>query len=178
MLTFHKCSYKYSYMTLAGCSIGFHHTQPYKKEKQQQMSGQRNVLNNPSLALALISLSLQPENQWASSAALLRHAAWGDWGRCCCPLAPSCGAVQGDLLHLAQLCQQPFHAVFELRQTGQRFRRLQLPGVVQPALQHWGGRAEEEPEVSTWLHMKGFLLSPQRECFGMLDQQSSHCHTC
>lgn len=57
MLTFHKCSYKYSYMTLAGHCIGFHRTEPFQEEKQQQM----NVLYNPSLALALISLSSQPE---------------------------------------------------------------------------------------------------------------------
>lgn len=57
MLTSHKCSYRYSYMTLAGHCIGFHRTEPFQEEKQQQM----NVLYNPSLALALISLSSQPE---------------------------------------------------------------------------------------------------------------------
>lgn len=72
----------------------------------------------------------------------------GDWG-CCCSLAPSCGAEQGNLLHFAQLCQQPFHAVFELRQTGQRFWRLQLSGIVQPALQHWGGRRTRDEHMVT-----------------------------
>lgn len=39
-------------------------------------------------------------------------------------LAPSCGAVQRDLLHLAELGQQPFHAVFELGETCQRLGGL------------------------------------------------------
>lgn len=97
-----------------------------KRRNSSRSQVRENVLNNLSLALALILLSLQR----ASSTALFQHAV------CCCSLAPSCGAVQGNLLHLAQLCQQPLHAVFELRQTGQRFRRLQFPGVVKPALQH------------------------------------------
>lgn len=32
--------------------------------------------------------------------------------------------------------------MFKLRQTSQRFRRLQFPGVVQPALQHWWQEVE------------------------------------
>lgn len=48
---------KFSYMTLAGHCIGFHRTEPFQEEKQQQM----NVLYNPSLALALKLLSSQPE---------------------------------------------------------------------------------------------------------------------
>ncbi len=104
------------------------------------------------LALALL-LSLHPETSGLSALQFFCMPC-GDWDHCC-SLAPSCGAVQGDLLHFAQLCQQPFHAVFELRQTGQRLRRLQLPSVVQPALQHWGGQAEEEPEVSTSSQVMG-----------------------
>lgn len=51
-------------------------------------------------------------------------------------LVPSCGAVQSDLLYLAQLTEQMLDTLFELREAGQGFRRLQLPCVVQPALQH------------------------------------------
>lgn len=53
----------------------------------------------------------------------------------CCSLAPSHGAY---LLHYVQLRQQPFDAVFELRQSSQRFWRLQLSCVVQPTLQNCG----------------------------------------
>lgn len=56
----------------------------------------------------------------------------------CYSLAPSCGAVLSNLLHLVQLRKQPLHTTFELWQTCQGFGRLQLPGVVQPALQHCG----------------------------------------
>lgn len=141
MLTFHTCSYKYSYMTLPGCSNRFLHTEPFIKKRRNSSRSQvrENVLNNQSLSLALIVI-------FAASFLCCTVSA------CCvllCSLAPSCGAVQGDLLHLAQLGQQPLHAVLELRQTGQRFRRLQFPCVVKPALQHWGGQAEEqELEVS------------------------------
>lgn len=77
-------------------------------------------------------------------------ACYVDCGHCR-SLAPSCGTVQGNLLHLAQLCQQPLHAVFELRQTGQGFRGFQFPSVVQPALQHWEqsrGRSRGEHMVT------------------------------
>lgn len=62
-------------------------------------------------------------------------AVWRLWPNRC-SLAPSCGAPEGDLLHLAQLCQQLLHAMLELRQAGQRVWGLQFPRVVQPALQH------------------------------------------
>lgn len=36
--------------------------------------------------------------------------------------------------HGAQVTQQPFDSLFELREAGQRVRRLELAGVVQPGL--------------------------------------------
>lgn len=118
-------------MTLAGWSVGFHRTEPFQKEKQQQVEGQGEHAKSCICALFIFAV----RDQRASFAAPFPARRVRGWG-CCCSLVPSCGAVQGDLLHLAQLCQQPFHAVFELGQTGQGFGRLQLPGVVQPALQH------------------------------------------
>lgn len=77
MLTFHKCSYKYSYMTLAGSSIEFHRTEPFQKEKQQQMSGQRERAEQSESCTCINIVIFAARDQWASSAALFLHAVWG-----------------------------------------------------------------------------------------------------
>lgn len=77
MLTFHKCSYKYSYMTLAGRSIGFHHTQPYKRKKQQQMSGQRQRAEQSESCTCISIVVFAAREQRSPSAAQFLHAVWG-----------------------------------------------------------------------------------------------------
>lgn len=131
-------------MTPSACSIAFHCSEPSNHGEEQQASDHRERVQSSHTKSHIIS---------ASCCLFYFFPSLG-----CC-LAPSCGTVQGDLLHLVQLCHQTLHALFELRQAGQRVRRLQLPRVVEPALQHWGAQRHKiRTKYELYLWNKSLVL--------------------
>lgn len=108
-------------------------TSSWWKTRQRFLKSKEPVVIDPESCTSLLTPDLQ-RAAWL----LALHAQDRGCGCGCCSLAPSCGAVLSNLLHLVQLRKQPLHAAFQLWQTCQGFGRLQLPGVVQPALQHCG----------------------------------------